>query len=110
MTLKLPTEYISTLMPLEAVVAYLLLRNDNLETMTATIEIARIAYSEEFSPDWISLLACCNLPDPLTPENTTGLVASIVIRSACDEAQRKLLFDLKEKSHGEYAILFTSEP
>jgi len=93
---KLPVEFLETLEPLEAVVAYLLLRNDNLETMVAAVEIARLAYSEEFLPDWISLLACAAVPDPMTPENTSGVAASTAIRAAFDEARRKLLFDLKE--------------
>jgi hypothetical protein len=93
---KLPIEFLERLEPLEAVTAYLLLRNDNLETMVAAIEIARIAYSEEFSPDFISLLACAAVPDPITPENITGIATSTAIRLAFDESRRKLLFDLKE--------------
>ena len=96
MNLKLPVEFLDSLEPLEAVTAYLLICNDNLETMVAAIEIARIAYSEEFSPDFISLLACAAVPDPMTPENTSGIAASTAIRSAFDEARRKLLFDLQE--------------
>jgi hypothetical protein len=100
--MKLPIEFLETLEPLEAVTAYLLLRNDNLETMTAAIEIARIAYSEEFSPDWISLVACAAVPDPLTTENTSGVAASTAIRAAFEEARIKLLFDLKEAGYGSY--------
>jgi hypothetical protein len=99
---KLPVEILELLEPLEAVTAYLLIRNDNLETMTAAIEIARIAYSEEFSPDWISLLACAAVPDPITPENISGIATSTAIRSAFDEARRKLLFDLKEGGYGNF--------
>ena len=103
---KLPVEILELLEPLEAVTAYLLIRNDNLETMVAAVEIARIAYSEEFSPDWISLLACAAVPDPMTPESTTNIAVATAVRSAFDEARRKLLFDLEEKYHG----LFTPVP
>ena len=96
MNLKLPIEFLESLEPLEAVTAYLLLRNDNLETMVAAVEIARLAYSENLSLDFISLLAGAAVPDPLTPENTSGIAASTAIRLAFDESRRKLLFDLKE--------------
>jgi hypothetical protein len=103
MNLKLPVEFIRYLDdPLEAIIVYLLLRNDNLETMITAIEIARIAYSEEFSPDVISLLAGAAVPDPMTPENTSGIAASTAIRLAFDESRRKLLFDLEEAGYGSY--------
>jgi hypothetical protein len=102
MNLKLPVEFLESLEPLEAVTAYLLLRNDNLDTMIAAIEIARIAYSEEFSNDFISLLACAAISDPLTPENTSGIATSTAVRSAFDEARRKLIFDLEEAGYGSY--------
>jgi hypothetical protein len=94
---KLPIEFLKYLEdPLEGITAYLLLRNDNLETMTAAIEIARVAYSEEFSSDIISLLACAAVPDPITPESTTNIAVVTAVRSAFDEARLKLLLDLKE--------------
>jgi len=36
------------------------------------------------------------VPDPITPENITGIATSTAIRLAFDESRRKLLFDLKE--------------
>jgi len=82
--------------PREAIVAYLLLSDGKFYSMVDAIEIARAEYDEYRSPDFISLLACAAVPDPLTPENAFGIEVSTAIRASFEEARRKLLLDLKE--------------